>query len=66
MHAELLGIGIDESTAMVVEGDRCEVIGAGKVGIYDGREHGGKRYYFLSPGDRFDLAARTKIDTGHN
>lgn len=57
-HPELLGIGIDESTAIVVQGDRFEVIGESKVAIYDGQEHDGKRYYFLSPGDRFDLRAR--------
>jgi len=57
---ELLGIGIDENTAIVVEGDRFEVMGAGYVAIYD---HGamldsGGRFYFLAPGDAFDLAAR--------
>jgi cyanophycinase len=61
-HPELLGIGIDESTAIVVEGDRFEVIGASTVGIYDGHDHDGKRYYFLAPGDRFDLAARRKLE----
>jgi len=33
---ELLGIGIDERTAIVVQGDIFEVIGQGKVLIYDG------------------------------
>jgi cyanophycinase len=33
---ELLGIGIDERTAIVVQGDTFEVIGQGKVLIYDG------------------------------
>lgn len=33
---ELLGIGIDESTAIVVQGDTFQVIGQGKVLIYDG------------------------------
>jgi cyanophycinase len=63
-HPELLGIGIDESTAIVVERDRFEVIGESKVAIYDARYrpgNGGKRYYFLAPGDRFDLAARRKL-----
>ena len=60
-HAELLGLGIDESTAVVVEGDRFEVIGRGVVGIYDGKEHDGKRYYFLAPGERFDLKGRRRV-----
>ena len=38
-----LGLGIDEPTAVVVHGDRLEVIGRGVVGIYDGKEHDGKR-----------------------
>jgi len=57
---ELLGIGIDENTAIVVRGDRFEVIGESLVAIYD---HGsmldsGGRFYFLVPGDQFDLATR--------
>ena len=61
-HPELLGIGIDESTAVVVKGDRFEVIGASKVAIY---EHGaaarGDGFYFLNPGDGFDLRERRKV-----
>jgi cyanophycinase len=53
-HPQLLGIGIDEGTAIVVHGDRFEVVGASRVAIYEA----GKPYYFLAPGDRFDLAAR--------
>jgi cyanophycinase len=60
-HPELLGIGLDEPAAIVVHGDEFEVIGRSKVGIYDGHDHGGKRYYFLDLGDRFDLKARKPI-----
>jgi len=60
-HPDLLGIGIDESTAIVVQKGQCEVIGASKVGIYDGKDHAGKRYYFLAPGDRFDLEKRAVV-----
>ncbi len=60
-YPHLLGIGIDESTAVVVQGDCFEVIGESKVAIYD-RNHppaaNGKRYYFLDPGARFDLKSR--------
>ena len=58
---DLLGIGIDESTAIVVQGDRIEVIGESKVAIYDKSYQpgaDGKRYYFLEPGARFDLRLR--------
>lgn len=57
-HPKLLGIGIDESTAIVVHGNEFEVIGASKVGIYDDKEHDGKKYYFLTAGQKYDLAHR--------
>jgi cyanophycinase len=57
-HPGLLGIGIDESTAIVVHGDEFEVIGSSVAGIYDGKEHEGRKYYFLSPGKKFDLKKR--------
>ncbi len=59
-HPELLGIGIDEDTAIVVRGDSFEVIGQGYVAIYDHNRlvgPGGK-FYLLAPGDRFDLKER--------
>ncbi len=59
-HPELLGLGIDEATAIVVQGDNFEVIGRGIVGIYDNKDHDGKKYYFLAPGERFDLKARRR------
>ncbi|MBT8405562.1 MAG: cyanophycinase [Gemmatimonadetes bacterium] len=58
---ELLGIGIDEDTAILVDGDRFEVMGRGYVAIYDagsGVRDGGP-FYFLRDGDRFDLSTRT-------
>lgn len=59
-HPELLGIGIDENTAIVVEGDRFDVIGRGYVAIYDSTHptRPPSKFYLLAPGDRFDLAAR--------
>jgi cyanophycinase len=59
-HPELLGIGIDENTAIIVRGNRFDVMGAGYVAIYD---HGamldsGGRFYFLAPGQRFNLETR--------
>ncbi|MFV2006421.1 MAG: cyanophycinase [Longimicrobiales bacterium] len=57
---ELLGIGIDENTAIVVTGDRFEVIGESYVLIYDNQKtvNGSGRFYFLAPGDNFNLATR--------
>ena len=58
LHPELLGLGLDEGTAIVVTGDRFEVVGVSKVAIY---EHG-KTYYFLSAGERFDIGRRVKAE----
>ena len=59
-HPELLGIGIDENTAVVVRGDQFDVIGQSYVVIYDKKAvvPPAGRFYFLAPGDRFDLAKR--------
>ena len=56
---ELLGIGIDEDTAIVVEGDRFEVIGRSYVAIYDANTT--EPFVLLAPGDKFDLASRKKV-----
>ena len=58
-HPELLGIGIDEKAAIVVQGDSFEVIGEGRVAIYDNIKHDGQWYYWLSKGDKFDLRHRS-------
>lgn len=61
-HPELLGIGIDESTAISVEGNRFVVLGESMVAIYDvARMHEKPQHYFLSPGTVFDLALRRTI-----
>src|SRR5262249_49238396 len=57
----LLGIGLDEPTAIVVKGDRFMVVGRSVVGIYDGHDHDGKPYYFLAVGDQFDLRNRRRV-----
>lgn len=62
---ELLGIGIDENTAIVVQSDRFYVMGESLVAIYDAKSHvvggpggNGGPFYFLAPGDSFDLNSR--------
>jgi len=62
-HPELLGIGIDERTAIVVTGDQFEVFGESKVAVYDARRLGWPKessHIFLSAGDRYDLKSRVK------
>lgn len=59
-HPELLGIGLDENTAIVVQGDTATVIGQTYVAVYDNRRTlgPGGRFYLLQPGDRLDLNTR--------
>ena len=68
-HPDLLGIGLDESTAIVVQGQQFEVIGASKIAIHDGRivksaqeRNGGKKkYFFMGPGEKYDLTRLERI-----
>ena len=62
-HPELLGIGIDEDTALVVQGDRAQVIGKSFVLVYDNQVTTGEngKFYFLAPGDRLNLATRESM-----
>lgn len=59
----LLGIGIDEGTAIVVTGRRFKVIGASQVVIHDRYwlKPPDQKYDLLSPGDEFDLCRRRKM-----
>jgi cyanophycinase len=63
VHPGLLGIGIDEGTAIVVQRDTAEVIGTSKVFIYGGRDarDSARVYRALKAGDRYDLGARKVI-----
>ena len=68
-HPDMLGIAVDENTAIVVQGDSFEVIGTSYVIIHDNerelppdgpetmRNVGGS-FYFLRPGDTYDLKTR--------
>ena len=62
---QLLGIGLDESTALVVQKSTGEVVGVNQVHFYDYRqppEDSDKDYISLSAGQRYDLKARTVVD----
>ena len=70
---ELLGIGIDEKTGIIVNGNQFEVIGDSYVIVYDGtfwsREGSDLKnlpknstmFYFLRVGDKYDLLKRKVI-----
>ena len=53
---ELLGLGIDEGTALVVQGNRVRVIGKSRVVICRGADHDREPWiHHLEPGDDYDL-----------
>lgn len=62
-HPRLLGIGIDESTAIVVHGNEFTVIGNSKVAITDARHTNPESPYFLTPGESFNLRSRSVEDS---
>lgn len=60
-YPQLLGIGLDEATAIVVRGSKAEVVGRGKVYFYDRNLPvfpGHPDYIALPDGGEYDLAAR--------
>lgn len=69
LYPHLLGIGIDENTAVLVQGNRMEVLGQSYVAIYDHNLwvkatgdsssiiNGGK-FFFLMKGDVYDVKER--------
>lgn len=71
---ELLGVGLDEQTGIVVSGNTFEVVGESYVLMYDGtfwsREgsslktlpSSNTQFYFLREGDKYDLKKRKVID----
>lgn len=64
-YPQLLGIGIDEGTAIVVSESQAEVVGQGAVFFYDRKQamsSEGTDYLQLTSGDNYDLATRQIID----
>lgn len=57
---ELLGIGLDEDTGIIVEGDQFTVFGNSYVAIYALPE-GSRDFYMLHEGERYDLLHRKVI-----
>jgi cyanophycinase len=66
---ELLGIGLSETTAIIVKGDRFEVMGVWKVAVHDNMrlyQPWEKPYFVLSHGDVYNMKTRKveKYGTG--
>jgi cyanophycinase len=62
-YPQLLGIGIDEATAIIVRGVTAEVYGNGRVFFYDYRTKptGETDYTALAKGEKYDMKERRKI-----
>jgi cyanophycinase len=56
-HPNLLGIGIDPNTIIIVQGNQFEVIGSGRVTITEA----GHQQYSIPSGSRFDLRKRKPL-----
>ncbi len=64
-YPQLLGIGIDESTALRVQGSTAEVIGKGKVFFYDRQKTvvpGKDDFLALGQGQAFNLNSRKVVE----
>ena len=69
-RTELLGIGLDENTGIIVKGDRFTVFGSSYVAIYDGTRwsaerdtiyqlsEGSRDFYLLKESERYDIKKR--------
>jgi cyanophycinase-like exopeptidase len=63
-YPQYLGIGIDESTALIVRGHTADVVGAGRAFFYDYRRPiaaGQPDHEVVPPGSQYDLKARTVL-----
>ena len=77
-HPQLLGIGIDEATALIVQGETALIMGRGKAHFYDYRNRGSEAaadsaepaaaadtpdFIAVKAGEKFDLVKREKVAT---
>lgn len=63
-HPQLLGIGIDETTAVIVRGSTAEVLGKNAAHFYDRRKpvaDGQPDYETVKPGGKYDLKERVVL-----
>ncbi|MCY2964962.1 MAG: cyanophycinase [Planctomycetota bacterium] len=63
-HPQLLGIGLDEATAIIVRGSVAEVMGAHRVHFYDRAKPAvdERDYESVAPGGKYELKKREVID----
>ena len=64
-HPQILGIGIDEATAVIVQGETAQILGQGNAHFYDYRNRAAAAeapdYIAVKAGEKFNLVKREKI-----
>jgi cyanophycinase-like exopeptidase len=64
-YPTLVGLGIDEGTAVIVQGSEMEVVGEHRVAVFDRAVETAESrhaYQTLAAGDRYDLVARQRLE----
>lgn len=65
---DYIGIGLSESTAIVVRGDRFEIVGKGDVAVHDrtrARATDAPAFIKLGPGTAYDMKRRDTVSRGN-
>ena len=65
-HPEMIGLGVDESTAMIVRGTTMEVVGENNVTIFDRpaeSQSNTPEFAVLRSGERYDFRQRRRMET---
>ncbi len=64
-HPELIGIGIDESTALIVQGSTMQVVGQHQVTVFDhdaAHKAANEDYAILKSGESYDFRQRRRVN----
>lgn len=65
VHPELIGLGVDESTALIVRGSTMQVVGQHQVTVFDkpsGASTEAPEFAILKSGERYDLRQHRRMD----
>jgi cyanophycinase len=62
-HPRLVGLGVDEETALIIQNNAVEVVGKNHVIVYghSEKDKADKEFEFLYDGDKYDLASRSRL-----
>jgi cyanophycinase len=66
VHPELIGLGVDESTALIVRGSTMHVVGQHNVTVFDRKTNSqseSPEFAVLKSGERYDLRHHRRMET---